>query len=883
MSGLEKRAPSGMVTFLFSDVVGSTRLWARDPDSMAIALRVHDEIFTRVIEESGGHIFSTAGDSFAAAFARASTAVECAEALQRAMAACDWRGGPALAVRIGLHLGETEERNGNYYGLAVSQAARVMAVAHGGQCLLTDGVRDAAGVVTIDLGSHVLRDIEGPVHLNQLGTTAFPPLWSVGAGIVSLPSPRTSLVGREESVEEVRRLVGQHRLVTLVGVGGCGKTRLAIEAAYREVPTHPGGVWFVDLATITDAGALPGAFANVLELSITPTPAAIDQIAAYLAPREALLVVDNCEQVVDAAAQFLDELLAKAPPIRVIATSRESLDVEGEFTTKVPSLTTGSDNAAVDLFFDRAIAAGAALGGDETTRSLVAEIVKSLDGLPLAIELAAARAESMELAELRRRLDDRFRLLSGGSRLSRQRQATLEGAVQWSYDLLSEAERSMLQTLAVFQGGFATGDVAAIADVPEYEAIDLIHSLVAKSLVDVTRDIRGHVRHRLLETIRLFALARLVTDGRADEIRDRHLEHFYNDPAGDSLENWVSLDVATRTGQEYENFRSAATWAFERGRPEATARIAAINHEAGARRGEVQLVIDCLRLAAELSPRDAINVNASLAYELLWLGELGGAAEAVQRALTLNEQHPSDFVIWAMLVEAITLGVFADHQAMVERFEKARQLATNYRDVAVVGLMDFQLGWCDVLMLRYPEALQRFDAALRVPNAGYQHLIEVNRAWALLALGRVAEAQAAVDSFSDVPAGSQWGHLNLAISHAVMAHATAPEDVARSFAIEAKELVARQPQVSSTLVQGFAYLAHVRGDDQRSREITSQTLPLHGEQLWNWLVLRPLGADGENFVEVRAAYEVEHPLLDRFALDAQQGRRLLDEEIARWS
>lgn len=883
MSGIANTAPTGMVTFLFSDVVGSTRLWARDPELMAASLRMHDAIFTDVIEGFDGHIFSTAGDSFAAAFSRASTAVDCAESLQRAVAGVDWHEGPALAVRIGLHVGETEERSGNYFGLAVNQAARVMAVAHGGQCLLTDGVRDAAGAATTDLGSHVLRDIEGSVHLNQLGSAAFPPLWSVGAGIVSLPSPRTSLIGREAAVEEVRRLVGHHRLVTLVGVGGCGKTRLAIEAAYREVPTHPGGVWFVDLATITDAGALPGAFANALELSITPTPAAIDQIAAYLAPREALLVVDNCEQIIDAAAQFLDELLAKAPPIRVIATSRESLDVEGEFTWKVPSLTTGSDAAAVDLFFDRAIAAGATLRDDEATRSLVAEIVKSLDGLPLAIELAAARAESMGLAELRRRLDDRFRLLSGGSRLSRQRQATLEGAVQWSYDLLSEDERSMLQVLSVFQGGFITSDVAAVAGVPEYEAIDLIHSLVAKSLVDVTRDIRGHVRHRLLETIRLFALARLIGAGRADEIRDRHLEHFYNDPAGDSLENWVSLDTATRTGQEYENFRSAATWAFERGRPEATARIAAINHEAGARRGEVQLVIDCLRLSAELAPRDAINVSASLAYELLWLGELGGAAEAVQTALALNEEHPSDFVIWAMLVEAITMGVFADHVHMVERFETARQLADSFGDVAVRGLMDFQLGWCDVLMLRYPEALQRFDAALRVPNAGYRHLIEVNRAWALLAIGRVGDAEAAVDSFSDVPAGSQWGHLNLAISHAVMAHRTAPEEVARSFATDAKELVARQPQVSSTLVQGFAYLAHVRGDEQRSVEITSQTLPLHGEQLWNWLVLRPLGADGENFVQVRAAYECEHPLLERFTVDAQQGRRLLDEEIARWS
>ena len=602
-----------------------------------------------------------------------------------------------------------------------------------------------------------------------------------------MPSPRTSLIGREQSVEEVRRLLGRHRLVTLTGAGGCGKTRLAIEAAYREVPTHPGGVWFVDLSTVADAVALPGAFAATLGLSISTASSASEQIATYLEPREALVVVDNCEQVVEAVAEFLDDLLARAPHICVIATSRESLEIDGEFTWKVPSLATGVDESAVNLFFERAAAAGATLLIDDATTSLVGGIVKSLDGIPLAIELAAARTRSMEVAELSQRLDDRFRLLAGGSRRGRARQATLEGAVQWSYDLLTEHERSMLQTLSVFQGGFSVADVAAVADVSEYEAIDLVDSLAAKSLVDVTRDLRGHVRHRLLETIHLFALSRLIDAGLADAVRDRHLERFYNDAAGESLENWVSLDTVTRTGSEYENFRSAAIWALERGRPEATARLAAINHEAGAQRGEVQLVIDSLRRSADLSPRDRINVSASLAYELLWLGDLAGAAEATRVALKINEEFPCDFAIWAMLVDGIMLGVFADHVGMVERFEAARRLAAERYGAAVRGLMDFQLGWSDVLMLRYSAALKRFDAAMQVPNGGYRHLIEVNRAWALLAQDRLDDAVAAVASFSDVPAGSQWGYLNLVISHAVAAHTTSHEEVARSFARRAKE------------------------------------------------------------------------------------------------
>jgi class 3 adenylate cyclase len=219
-----QHVPTGAVTFLFSDVVGSTRLWAADAEAMSASLRIHDQILNDTIAKFSGHVFATAGDSFAVAFQRASAAVECAAAIQVSLSEIDWDSWPAISVRIGLHLGEAEERDGNYFGPPVNQAARVMAVAHGGQCVLTDGVRDAAGITATDLGTHTLRDIETPVHLNQLGTEAFPPLGSVGTGIVSLPSPRTSLVGREASVAEVRELIGAHRLVTLTGVGGCGKT-----------------------------------------------------------------------------------------------------------------------------------------------------------------------------------------------------------------------------------------------------------------------------------------------------------------------------------------------------------------------------------------------------------------------------------------------------------------------------------------------------------------------------------------------------------------------------------------------------------------------------------------------------------------------------------
>ena len=495
MPGEQHRIPSGTVTFLFSDVVGSTRLWAADPEAMSASLRIHDQIFNETIAKYEGHVFSTAGDSFAAAFARASTAVECAEAIQRSLGEVDWGSWPALSVRIGLHQGEAEERDANYFGPTVNQAARVMAVAHGGQTLLTDGVRDASGASITDLGTHMLRDIEASVHLSQLGTNEFPPLSSLGHGIVSLPLPRTSLVGRDQSIEEVRRLVAAHRLVTLVGVGGCGKTRLAIEVAHREVPNFPKGVWFVDFSAIADEGALAGALATALSLSISTSAPPIDQISAYLSTREALLVIDNCEHVIDPSAELVDVLLERCPELRIVATSRESLEVDGEYTWKVPSLAVGNHAPAVQLFRERAAAAGGVMGEDRESMADVTEVVERLDGIPLAIELAAARTRTMSVGDIRDLLDDRFSLLSGGARRSRQRQATLEGAVQWSYDLLSPDEQAMLRTLSVFQGGFSVPDVAAVAERSEHDTRQLVDTLAAKSLIDVSRDTSGQVRH----------------------------------------------------------------------------------------------------------------------------------------------------------------------------------------------------------------------------------------------------------------------------------------------------------------------------------------------------------------------------------------------------
>ena len=737
---------------------------------MSVALRVHDAVLRETIAAYGGHVFSTAGDSYAAAFSRASVAVECAVAIQDGLVAADWSGGQPLRVRVGLHLGEAEERDGDYFGPTLNLAARVMSAAHGGQCVVTEAVRDSARIEATDLGMHQLRDIEGPVHLFQLGAESFPALWSVGAGIVSLPFPRTSLVGRIDEVNTVRRLVAEHALVTLTGVGGCGKTRLAIEVAHREVPTHPGGVWFVDLAAIADDTAVAGAFASALELVVGPGADPVEQIETYLAPRDGLVVVDNCEHVVDDVAELLDGLLERCPKLHVLATSRESLEIDGENAWKVPSLGTGEDSAGLQLFVDRARATGATVAVDATAIATMVEIVERLDGIPLAIELAAGRARSMDLDEIRDRLDDRFRFLSGGKRRSRQRQATLEAAVQWSYDLLDEREQSLLRCLSVFQGGFAPVDVCAIAGIGDLEAIDLVDTLAAKSLVDITRDSRGHVRHRLLETIRLFALSRLIDAGDVVTVRDRHLDHFFDDRAGANLEDWLDTESLWRIDREYENFRAAATWALERDRPDATVRIAAIISDAASPRGETNMVLDWLRLPVELLPRDRAFADTRLAFNTTVVGDIAAAIPVAEGAVKVGLEHGFDDVVFALQTLAIAVWFAGDLARRDQLLTDGRRIAcescgANVR--AASGM--FQLP--ALYTYHRIEALELADASLTdSANFGYRHIIEAYRAWVLLRLGRLDEANEAVERFSPVPPSSQWEQTNLIIAHAVMAH-----------------------------------------------------------------------------------------------------------------
>lgn len=560
-SGDGRALPSGTVTFLFTDVEGSTRLWSADTKAMSASLVVHDEILRTVIEANGGYVFTTAGDSFASAFGRAADALRAASEVQGRLEGAVWPG-PALRVRMGLHLGEAEERGGDYFGPVVNTAARVEAAGHGGQVLLTEAVRLAAAVGGVtDLGVHELRDVAEPVRLFQLGDAEFPALRVVAPGLSNLPIRPTRLIGRSDEVSEVRRLLTTNRLVTITAVGGSGKTRLALAVGEAELPHRAGGVWFVDLSAVSAEADLVGAVAAATGLVLTagdPTKQLID----FLVDKPALVILDNCEHLIDAVAELAERFLALAGSATILATSREALDVDGEQgfgLAPLPSAT--ADSSAVQLFAERATAVEPRFVLNEANAATIAAICGRLDGMPLAIELAAARVVALSPVELLVGLDDRFRLLSGGRR--RQRQRTLEATLDWSYDLLDGEEQRVLRALGVFVGGFDLEAVAAIAALSRASALDLVEALVMKSLVErADRDDR--VRFRLLETVKAYSEDRLLDAGEAALIRDRHFEHFHALTSADG-HTYSELQLSLRLRPDRQNLTAAVEWAAATG------------------------------------------------------------------------------------------------------------------------------------------------------------------------------------------------------------------------------------------------------------------------------------------------------------------------------
>ncbi|HLK43918.1 MAG TPA: NB-ARC domain-containing protein, partial [Thermoleophilia bacterium] len=490
-------------------------------------------------------------------------AVGAAVDARRALEGHLWPSDALVRVRMGLHTGEAVERGGDYFGPAVNRAARLLAIAHGGQIVCSQSTAALIGPSEDirSLGEHRLRDLDEPEQVFQVGDGSFPPLRSIDVRPTNLPAPRTSFIGRERELKTVLDALARARLVTLTGVGGVGKTRLALEAAARALGDMPDGAWLVELGAVADADAVADVTASALGVLPRPGGSAWDAVIAYLRTRRLLLIIDNCEHLIDAVAARIDEVLASCPRVNVLATSREALAVEGEQIVAVPTLTDVDD--AVRLLVERALTVRSDLALTPSTAQAFQEVCRRLDGIPLAIELAAARLRSMTAEELEARLDERFRLLVGGRRVAVSRHQTLRNTIDWSYDLLDGPEREVLRRVAIFAGGF---DVPAAEALCQDVADDLFRTVT--QLADKSLLIAGasgtRTRYRMLETIRDYALERLRSEGDID-VRRRHAAYFarWSAQAGAGLRGPDEADWVDGIELEMENLRTALLWSLE--------------------------------------------------------------------------------------------------------------------------------------------------------------------------------------------------------------------------------------------------------------------------------------------------------------------------------
>ena len=595
-----EQLPGGTITFLFTDVAGSTRLWQQHPQQMAVALREHDRILRQAIEEQGGYVFKTAGDAFYGAFQTAPAALAAALAAQRGLAAAEWpEGMPALQARMGLHSGAADEREGDYFGPALNRVARLMSVGQGGQVLVSSAtaylLRDnpPEGVSLRDLGRHRLKDLPEPETIFQLVAPGladqFAPLQTGLDRKVVLPVKATPFLGRERELKEATALLSRPevRLLTLTGVGGTGKTRLALQMAAVLADSFADGTIFVDLSPVSDWTRVADTILAALDTPARSEEAPESMLESYLGDRALLLVLDNFEQVI-AAATLVGNLLHAAPRLTIVVTSRERLNIYGEVIYAVPplglpdpgtavSLESAARSEAVALFVSRARAARQDFVLDEANVDDVIELCRRLDGLPLAIELAAARSRLFTPAVLLQRLQQMLGTTSGGLRDLPQRQQTLRGAIGWSYDLLSADEQQLFRRLAVFHGGRSLEAAETVCGPGlELAVWEGLESLFDKSLLFRVEGPFGEPRFVMLETIQEYAGAALESSGEAEVLRERPPLYFHDLVArtAPGLRGAHSRELIMRLQPEQENIRTALGWYLDGGDVEQGAAMA---------------------------------------------------------------------------------------------------------------------------------------------------------------------------------------------------------------------------------------------------------------------------------------------------------------------
>ncbi|MDH3731022.1 MAG: adenylate/guanylate cyclase domain-containing protein [Acidimicrobiia bacterium] len=645
------------MTFLFTDVVGSTRRWAADGESMGADLARHDAVVLDCVDSAGGYVFSKAGDSFAVAFSSARQGLMAAMAIQSALESVQWAGSKPLLVRIGLHAGEALERAGDYFGPSVNTAARIMAAANGGQIIVSESVRYLVDFEGIDLGVHVLRDVDAGLRLFQVGTQSFAPLATARTVSATLPRQRTAFVGREQDLSTVKNQLLSQMMVTIVGPGGVGKTRLAIEIAAEVAAQFSGGVSFVDLAPVSRDADVARAFASAVGVPSGTQPLE-RALVEFLGSRASLVVVDNCEHLIEAVAELIDELLVAAPQLVVLATSREALDIDGEVVLNLKPL---DASTAVRLFIDRASAASSELSVQPSDLEVIERICARLDGIPLAIELAAARASVLTLAEIQQQLSDRFELLGPGRRRRLRRQQTLETTIDWSYALLSPVGQEALRRLCVFEGWFQYDDVAALLDAESGSPQATVDELVAKSVLTRGGTRSGVTRYRFLESIREFARMRLIANGEADQAWQRYQHH---------VVNWIATKPIAEHDTSATIERLSDGWADVVATAEAVDQRDRIRLAGGLTSAmpDAERILGWLQDLDEREDLDARERGAALRTKgsaLVWLGRIDELQDVLDASgLTLATAQNEEELCFASLTSFVE--IYADPTRSLE-------------------------------------------------------------------------------------------------------------------------------------------------------------------------------------------------------------------------
>jgi predicted ATPase/class 3 adenylate cyclase len=699
------KLPTGTVTFLFTDLEGSTRLWEEHPEAMKGALARHDALLRAAVGSHRGRVIKGLGDGIHAVFEAPDDALRAAADAEASLVAEAWSGTGPLRARMGVHTGMADLRDGDYFGPALNRAARLMAVAHGGQVVVSlateELVRDALpeGLGLIELGEHRLRDVARPERVFQLTGPGlqgeFPALRSLGGTAGNVTLPATSFVGRDEDLGRVAALVAEARLVTLLGVGGVGKTRLALQYASDAAAGFDDGVWFCDLASVSDRDGVAMSVASSLGVVPRAGLSTTDALVEFLRPKQMLIVLDNCEHVLDEIAAFAAQTMVQCRRLRLLATSREALAVAGERLypirpLRVPDTSEGLEAAAlsapVQLFVDRVRMLRPEFCLDPGNLESVLDICRRLDGIPLALELAAARMTSMSPSEIADRLDHRFSLLAGGRRRGVARHETLRAAIDWSYDLLEDPERAALARVSVFSGGFTLDAAERVAEGPGIEVLDVLGRLVDKSLVTAD-DEGGTTRYRLFDTIRQYALEHIDARGETAATRDRHLAYFvdFAERAGAGLAGADQHLWQRRTVVEAENIRSAVAWAVTTAEAAAALRIVAafapLHASPWAERG-VAVTFDLSKPALEIpgAAEDAHYplVLTAAADFAISRGDYSDAVELAEEALRLaNEPDPA---CWSAEMVLGRTALFDARDDPADHFERALAIARRTGD-----------------------------------------------------------------------------------------------------------------------------------------------------------------------------------------------------------